>query len=92
MAGDGATAAAFATDPIFHAIRLEPYLLATAERHPDLAPALNDLAEATAATRETLVHGDVQPEEHPRRTPGSRFPRRRMRLVRGPRLRHRLLA
>ena len=61
-AGDGATAAAFATDPIFHAIRLEPYLLATAERHPDLAPALHGLAEATAGTRETLVHGDVSPK------------------------------
>ena len=61
-AGDGAAAAAFATDAIFHAIRLEPYLLATAARHPDLAPALNDLAEATAGTRETLVHGDVSPK------------------------------
>ena len=61
-AGDRATAAAFATDAIFHAIRLEPYLLATAERHPDLAPALTGLADTTAATRETLVHGDVSPK------------------------------
>lgn len=61
-AGDDATAAAFATDAIFHAIRLEPYLLATAERHPDLAPQLTGLAEATAGTRETLVHGDVSPK------------------------------
>ena len=60
--GDKATAAAFATDAIFHAIRLEPYLLATAERHPDLAPQLTGLTEATAATRETLVHGDVSPK------------------------------
>ena len=60
--GDRATAAAFATDAIFHAIRLEPYLLATAERHPDLAPALTGLADTTAATRETLVHGDVSPK------------------------------
>ena len=61
-AGDEAVAAVFATDAIFHAIRLEPYLLATAERHPDLAPALTGLAEATAARRETLVHGDVSPK------------------------------
>ena len=61
-AGDGATAAAFATDAIFHDIRLEPYLLATAERHKDMAPALTALAEATAGTRETLVHGDVSPK------------------------------
>ncbi len=61
-AGDAAAAAAFATDSIFHAIRLEPYLLATARRHRDLAPALTGLAEMTAARRETLVHGDVSPK------------------------------
>ena len=61
-AGDEATAAAFATDAIFHAIRLEPYLLATAERHKDLAPVLTGLAEVTAGRRETLVHGDVSPK------------------------------
>ncbi len=59
---DKATAAAFATNAIFHAIRLEPYLLATAERHKDLAPELTGLAETTAARRETLVHGDVSPK------------------------------
>ena len=61
-AGNEAIAAAFATDAIFHAIRLEPYLLATAGRHPDLAPVLTGLAETTAARRETLVHGDVSPK------------------------------
>jgi len=60
--GDADMAAAFATDAGFHAIRLEPYLLATAQRHPDLAPALRALAERTAATREALVHGDVSPK------------------------------
>jgi tRNA A-37 threonylcarbamoyl transferase component Bud32 len=52
----------FPTDAIFHAIRLEPYLLATARRHPDLAPALAGLAERTAATKFALVHGDVSPK------------------------------
>ncbi|HUZ74399.1 MAG TPA: aminoglycoside phosphotransferase family protein [Stellaceae bacterium] len=52
----------FATDAIFHAIRLEPYLLATARVHRDLAPALEALAAATAATRRALVHGDVSPK------------------------------
>ncbi|MDH4095650.1 MAG: aminoglycoside phosphotransferase family protein [Betaproteobacteria bacterium] len=61
-AGDAAVAAAFATDAGFHAIRLEPYLLATARRHPDLAPQLHALAERTAATRAALVHGDVSPK------------------------------
>jgi aminoglycoside phosphotransferase (APT) family kinase protein len=52
----------FRTDPIFHAIRLEPYLLATARAHPDLAARLRELAERTAATRKCLVHGDVSPK------------------------------
>ena len=52
----------FDTGGIFHAIRLEPYLLATAERHPDLRPRLAGLAAATAETRLALVHGDVSPK------------------------------
>ena len=52
----------FDTTGIFHAIRLEPYLLATAERHPDLRPRLAGLAAATAETRLALVHGDVSPK------------------------------
>jgi len=52
----------FATDAIFHAIRLEPYLLATAQAHPDRAAALKRLAETTARTKLTLVHGDVSPK------------------------------
>ena len=52
----------FDTGAIFHAIRLEPYLLATAERHPDLRPRLAGLAAATGETLRTLVHGDVSPK------------------------------
>jgi len=55
-------AADFPTDSLFHAIRLEPYLVATAQAHPDLAPVLNGLAARTAATKLTLVHGDVSPK------------------------------
>lgn len=61
-AGDRAIAGRFATDEFFHALRLEPYLLTTALRHPDLAPILHCLAETTAAHRRTLVHGDVSPK------------------------------
>jgi aminoglycoside phosphotransferase (APT) family kinase protein len=61
-AGNTDLAARFNTDAIFHAIRLEPYLLATALRHPDLEPALRGLSERTAATRLALVHGDVSPK------------------------------
>lgn len=61
-AGDPAVAAQFPRADIFHAIRLEPYLLATGARHPDLAARLEELCRATAATRLTLIHGDVSPK------------------------------
>ena len=61
-AGRTEVAARFATDVIFHAIRLEPYLEATARAHPDLAPALLQLVATTAKTKRALVHGDVSPK------------------------------
>ncbi|MDE2581141.1 MAG: phosphotransferase [Rhodospirillales bacterium] len=61
-AADPTVAADFPTDAIFHAIRLEPYLLATARAHPDRAAALQALAAATVATKRALVHGDVSPK------------------------------
>jgi aminoglycoside phosphotransferase (APT) family kinase protein len=54
--------ARFPTDAIFHAIRLEPYLLAAARAHPDRAAALEALADVTARTRLALVHGDISPK------------------------------
>ncbi|HXZ93302.1 MAG TPA: phosphotransferase [Burkholderiales bacterium] len=61
-ARDAAIAAEFATDASFHALRLEPYLLATARAHADLAARLEALAARTATTRLALVHGDVSPK------------------------------
>jgi len=61
-AGRADVAAAFDTTENFHALRLEPYLLATAQCHPDLAPVLRALAERTAQARIALVHGDVSPK------------------------------
>ena len=61
-AGDPEIARAFATDDSFYALRLDPYLIATGTRHPDLAAPLRRLAAATAATRRALVHGDVSPK------------------------------
>lgn len=55
-------AARFATDASFHAIRLEPYLLAAGRAHPDLAARLADLVRITGRTRLALVHGDVSPK------------------------------
>jgi aminoglycoside phosphotransferase (APT) family kinase protein len=61
-AGDPAVAARFQTDAIFHAIRLEPYLEATARVHPSLAGPLYELVHTTSGTRRALVHGDVSPK------------------------------
>lgn len=61
-ADDPAIARRFPTDGIFHAIRLEPYLEATARAHPDLAPQIHALVRRTASTKRTLVHGDVSPK------------------------------
>jgi len=55
-------AARFATDESFLAIRLDPYLLATARVHTALAPRLEELAAITAGNRLALVHGDVSPK------------------------------
>jgi aminoglycoside phosphotransferase (APT) family kinase protein len=61
-AGDPSVAAQFQTDYIFHPIRLEPYLEATARRHPIVAERLMSLSKATLSCKETLVHGDVSPK------------------------------
>jgi len=61
-AADPSVAPDFPTDAIFFAIRLEPYLLATAIRHPDRAEALRALVATTQANKRALVHGDVSPK------------------------------
>jgi aminoglycoside phosphotransferase (APT) family kinase protein len=61
-AGDAEVASRFATDETFFAIRIEPYLLATARAHPELGNALESLAETTAREKRALVHGDVSPK------------------------------
>ena len=55
-------ASEFPTEKIFFEIRLAPYLLATAERHPKLAHALEALVLQTQNNAKTLVHGDVSPK------------------------------
>lgn len=61
-AGDPEIARSFQSDAIFQAIRLEPYLLATAEAQPMVAGPLRALSRRTAATKRALVHGDVSPK------------------------------
>ena len=61
-AGRAEVAERFATDAIFHSIRLEPYLVATGNAHPDLRERLGALVRTTAQTKVCLVHGDVSPK------------------------------
>ncbi|MBL0371558.1 aminoglycoside phosphotransferase family protein [Rhizobium sp. KVB221] len=55
-------AATFDTGELFHALRLEPYLEATADGHPELRAALFALSAQTAAIKSALVHGDISPK------------------------------
>jgi aminoglycoside phosphotransferase (APT) family kinase protein len=61
-AHDAELEARFNTTANFRALRIEPYLLATSERHPEIAPAMRAMAEQLASTRIALVHGDVSPK------------------------------
>lgn len=61
-AGRSDLAAAFDSESNFYALRLEPYLVAAAKRHLEVADALLGLAQRTARARVALVHGDVSPK------------------------------
>jgi len=54
--------ARFDNDEIFFSLRPEPYLIATARRHPDLASRLHALSDALMETKKALVHGDISPK------------------------------
>ncbi|HEY1962895.1 MAG TPA: aminoglycoside phosphotransferase family protein [Rhizomicrobium sp.] len=61
-AGRQAIADRFATQPQFHALRLEPYLLYTAQQHPDVAARIRALADSVATARIALMQGDISPK------------------------------
>jgi len=61
-ADDRDLARRFATDALFHAIRLDPYLITAARANPGCAARLDVLVATTAATRRSLVHGDFSPK------------------------------
>jgi 5-methylthioribose kinase len=61
-AGDAQIARSFAHDAGFYAIRLEPYFVETARKHPKCAAALHALVDTTANTKLALVHGDISPK------------------------------
>ena len=61
-ADNPAVTAQFPPNGIFHSIRLEPYLEATAAAHPDLHDTLLALSRRTGSLRIAMVHGDVSPK------------------------------
>jgi aminoglycoside phosphotransferase (APT) family kinase protein len=61
-AGRAHIAARFAGDETFQALRIAPFLLHAASRHPDVAPIIRALARELAARKIALVHGDVSPK------------------------------
>lgn len=61
-AGDPALAQQFATDDLFMALRIDPFLLHVARGHGDVAPALQALALDLQSRKTALVHGDVSPK------------------------------
>jgi hypothetical protein len=61
-AGRPELARAFATDGAFMALRVDPFLLYTAGRHPDVAPRLRALAADLGRRKTTLIQGDISPK------------------------------
>ena len=54
--------AAFANEAMFHALRIDPFLLHVARKDPDVADELRDQAHDFATRKIALVHGDVSPK------------------------------
>jgi Ser/Thr protein kinase RdoA (MazF antagonist) len=54
--------AAFDNKAQFHALRIEPYLLYTASRNPDVAEAIRKIARGVASSRIALMQGDISPK------------------------------
>ncbi len=46
----------------FHALRLDPFLAFTAQKHPNTAHCMHSLIKTMGQTRTALVHGDVSPK------------------------------
>ncbi|MDQ8201446.1 aminoglycoside phosphotransferase family protein [Pelagicoccus sp. SDUM812003] len=60
--GDEEAQEAFDTLPNFDQLRVDPYLRATAEKHPHLRAAILEEADRLMRSRNCLVHGDFSPK------------------------------
>lgn len=59
---DASLAREFDTIVNFRQLRIEPYLLTTADRLPEFSPVLREEAAILDASRDCLVHGDYSPK------------------------------
>ncbi len=59
---DHQAAQLFDTGRHFHDLRIAPYLLASAEKHPELAGLIHSEAKRLGSTKLALVHGDYSPK------------------------------
>ena len=57
-AGRSDLQAQFATQAQFHALRIEPYLLFTANKQPGAAPRIGAIAQSVEHARIALMRGD----------------------------------
>ena len=61
-AGRDDIAGAFGNQAQFHALRIEPYLLFTADRNPDVAGRIVRIADGVTRSHIALMQGDVSPK------------------------------
>jgi aminoglycoside phosphotransferase (APT) family kinase protein len=61
-AGRSDIAARFSDPSNFYALRIDPFILYTADRHPEVAGRLKGLAEDLGQRRDTLIWGDCSPK------------------------------
>jgi aminoglycoside phosphotransferase (APT) family kinase protein len=55
-------AATFDNRAQFHALRIESYLLYTADRNPDVAPTIRAIADGVESSHIALMQGDISPK------------------------------
>jgi len=61
-AGREDVAAAFDNRAQFHALRIEPYLLFSADKNPDVASTIRKIADSVESSSIALMQGDISPK------------------------------